>query len=74
VALGAAFTSRYKARMASGMPQQISVTAAFFGDAPCNNGSSSLSCLNHGRRLGTAHSLVVENNKWAIAGPRTGHQ
>ena len=64
VALGAAFTSRYK-RDALGDPSSNSVTAAFFGDGTCNNGQF-FECLNMAQLWKLPIIFVVENNKWAI--------
>ena len=44
VALGSAFTSRYK-RDALGDASSNAVTAAFFGDGTCNNGQF-FECMN----------------------------
>ena len=64
IALGAAFTSRYK-RDALGDPSSNSVTAAFFGDGTCNNGQF-FECLNMAQLWKLPIIFVVENNKWAI--------
>ncbi len=64
VALGAAFTSRYK-RDALGDSNSDSVTAAFFGDGTCNNGQF-FECLNMAQLWKLPILFVVENNKWAI--------
>ncbi len=64
VALGAAFTSRYK-RDALGDEKSDSVTAAFFGDGTCNNGQF-FECLNMAQLWKLPIIFVVENNKWAI--------
>jgi pyruvate dehydrogenase E1 component alpha subunit len=64
VALGAAFTSRYK-RDAMGDSSSDSVTAAFFGDGTCNNGQF-FECLNMAQLWKLPILFVVENNKWAI--------
>ena len=64
VALGAAFTSRYK-RDALGDSSSNSVTAAFFGDGTCNNGQF-FECLNMAQLWKLPIIFVVENNKWAI--------
>ncbi len=64
VALGAAFTSRYK-RDALGDSNSDSVTAAFFGDGTCNNGQF-FECLNMAQLWKLPIIFVVENNKWAI--------
>jgi pyruvate dehydrogenase E1 component alpha subunit len=64
VALGAAFTSRYK-RDALGDASSNAVTAAFFGDGTCNNGQF-FECLNMAALWKLPILFVVENNKWAI--------
>ncbi len=64
VALGAAFTSRYK-RDAIGDIESDSVTAAFFGDGTCNNGQF-FECMNMAQLWKLPILFVVENNKWAI--------
>jgi len=64
VALGAAFTSRYK-RDALGDANSDAVTAAFFGDGTCNNGQF-FECLNMAALWKLPILFVVENNKWAI--------
>ncbi len=64
VALGAAFTSRYK-RDALKESNSDSVTAAFFGDGTCNNGQF-YECLNMAQLWKLPIIFVVENNKWAI--------
>ncbi|WP_320667140.1 pyruvate dehydrogenase (acetyl-transferring) E1 component subunit alpha [Prochlorococcus sp. MIT 1307] len=64
VALGAAFTSRYK-RDALKETNSDSVTAAFFGDGTCNNGQF-YECLNMAQLWKLPIIFVVENNKWAI--------
>ncbi len=64
VALGAAFTSRYK-RDALKEKNSDSVTAAFFGDGTCNNGQF-YECLNMAQLWKLPIIFVVENNKWAI--------
>ncbi len=64
VALGAAFSSRYK-RDALGDKNSDSVTAAFFGDGTCNNGQF-YECLNMAQLWKLPIIFVVENNKWAI--------
>lgn len=64
VALGAAFTSRYK-RDALGQSDSDAVTAAFFGDGTCNNGQF-FECLNMAALWKLPILFVVENNKWAI--------
>ncbi len=64
VALGAAFSSRYK-RDALGDERSDAVTAAFFGDGTCNNGQF-FECLNMAQLWKLPIIFVVENNKWAI--------
>jgi pyruvate dehydrogenase E1 component alpha subunit len=64
VALGAAFTSRYK-REALGQSESDSVTAAFFGDGTCNVGQF-YECLNMAALWKLPILFVVENNRWAI--------
>jgi pyruvate dehydrogenase E1 component alpha subunit len=64
VALGAAFTSRYK-RDALGEATSDSVTAAFFGDGTCNVGQF-YECLNMASLWKLPILFVVENNRWAI--------
>ena len=64
VALGAAFTSKYKKEV-KGDIQSDSVTAAFFGDGTCNNGQF-FECLNMAQLWKLPIIFVVENNKWAI--------
>ncbi|QEY33411.1 pyruvate dehydrogenase (acetyl-transferring) E1 component subunit alpha [Synechococcus sp. RSCCF101] len=64
VALGAAFTSRYR-RDALGEADSDAVTAAFFGDGTCNNGQF-YECLNMAALWKLPIVFVVENNKWAI--------
>jgi pyruvate dehydrogenase E1 component alpha subunit len=64
VALGAAFTSRYK-RDALGQSDSDAVTAAFFGDGTCNNGQF-YECLNMAALWKLPILFVVENNRWAI--------
>ncbi len=64
VALGSAFTSRYK-RDAQGDSTSDAVTAAFFGDGTCNNGQF-FECLNMAQLWKLPILFVVENNKWAI--------
>ena len=64
VALGAAFTSRYK-KEALGDNDSNSVTAAFFGDGTCNIGQF-YECLNMAQLWKLPILFVVENNKWAI--------
>jgi pyruvate dehydrogenase E1 component alpha subunit len=64
VALGAAFSSRYK-RDALGQADSDAVTAAFFGDGTCNVGQF-FECLNMAALWKLPILFVVENNKWAI--------
>ena len=64
VALGAAFSSRYK-KDALGEKSSDAVTAAFFGDGTCNNGQF-YECLNMAQLWKLPIIFVVENNKWAI--------
>ena len=64
VALGAAFTSRYK-RDALGDASSDAVTAAFFGDGTCNVGQF-YECLNMAALWKLPILFVVENNRWAI--------
>ena len=64
VALGAAFTSRYK-RDALGDASSDAVTAAFFGDGTCNVGQF-YECLNMAALWKLPIIFVVENNRWAI--------
>jgi pyruvate dehydrogenase E1 component alpha subunit len=64
VALGSAFSSKYKKEVA-GDNQSDSVTAAFFGDGTCNNGQF-FECLNMAQLWKLPIIFVVENNKWAI--------
>jgi len=64
VALGSAFTSRYK-KDALGEKNSNAVTAAFFGDGTCNNGQF-FECLNMAQLWKLPIIFVVENNKWAI--------
>ncbi len=63
VALGSAFTSRYKRDALN--ENSDSVTAAFFGDGTCNNGQF-FECLNMAQLWKLPIIFVVENNKWAI--------
>ena len=64
VALGSAFSSRYK-KDALKDKKSDSVTAAFFGDGTCNNGQF-FECLNMAQLWKLPIIFVVENNKWAI--------
>ena len=64
VALGAAFSSRYK-RDALGQADSDAVTAAFFGDGTCNVGQF-FECLNMAAIWKLPILFVVENNRWAI--------
>jgi pyruvate dehydrogenase E1 component alpha subunit len=64
VALGSAFTSKYK-KNALGNDESDSVTAAFFGDGTCNIGQF-YECLNMAQLWKLPILFIVENNKWAI--------
>nr|YP_002048789.1 Pyruvate dehydrogenase E1 alpha subunit [Paulinella chromatophora]ACB42579.1 Pyruvate dehydrogenase E1 alpha subunit [Paulinella chromatophora] len=64
VALGSAFTSRYK-RDALGDTSSDAVTVAFFGDGTCNVGQF-YECLNMAQLWRLPIVFVVENNQWAI--------
>ena len=64
VALGAAFSSKYKKEV-GGDNNSDAVTAAFFGDGTCNNGQF-FECLNMAQLWKLPIIFVVENNKWAI--------
>ena len=64
VALGAAYSSKYKKEVAEDKNSD-SVTAAFFGDGTCNNGQF-FECLNMAQLWKLPVIFVVENNKWAI--------
>ena len=64
VALGAAFSSKYKKEV-TGDKNSNAVTAAFFGDGTCNNGQF-YECLNMAQLWKLPILFVVENNKWAI--------
>ena len=64
VALGAAFSSKYK-KVVAGNNNSDAVTAAFFGDGTCNNGQF-FECLNMAQLWKLPIIFVVENNKWAI--------
>lgn len=64
VALGAAFSSRYRRDVLSDTSSDA-VTAAFFGDGACNNGQF-FECLNMAQLWKLPILFVVENNKWAI--------
>jgi len=64
VALGAAFTSKYK-KEALKEDNSDSVTAAFFGDGTCNIGQF-YECLNMAQLWKLPILFIVENNKWAI--------
>ena len=64
VALGAAFTSRYK-REVLDIESSDAVSAAFFGDGTCNVGQF-YECLNMAQLWKLPIIFVVENNKWAI--------
>ena len=63
VALGAAFTSKYRREALK--ENSDSVTAAFFGDGTCNIGQF-YECLNMAQLWKLPIIFVVENNKWAI--------
>jgi len=64
VALGAAFSSKYKREVFKDNKSDA-VTAAFFGDGTCNNGQF-FECLNMAQLWKLPILFVVENNKWAI--------
>ena len=64
VALGSAFTSRYR-RDALNDSSSDAVTAAFFGDGTCNCGQF-YECLNMAALWKLPILFVVENNRWAI--------
>ena len=64
VALGAAFSSKYKKSVCNDKKSDA-VTAAFFGDGTCNNGQF-FECLNMAQLWKLPIIFVVENNKWAI--------
>ena len=64
VALGAAFSSKYKRKVFKDNSSDA-VTAAFFGDGTCNNGQF-FECLNMAQLWKLPIIFVVENNKWAI--------
>ena len=64
VALGSAYSSRYKKEVI-GEKNSTAVTAAFFGDGTCNNGQF-FECLNMAQLWKLPIIFVVENNKWAI--------
>ncbi len=64
VALGAAFSSKYKREVFADNTSDA-VTAAFFGDGTCNNGQF-FECLNMAQLWKLPIIFVVENNKWAI--------
>jgi len=64
VALGAAFSSKYKREVFEDNSSDA-VTAAFFGDGTCNNGQF-FECLNMAQLWKLPIIFVVENNKWAI--------
>jgi len=64
VALGAAFSSKYKKEVFADKTSDA-VTAAFFGDGTCNNGQF-FECLNMAQLWKLPIIFVVENNKWAI--------
>jgi len=64
VALGAAFSSRYKQDVLKD-DKADAVTVAFFGDGTCNNGQF-FECLNMAALWKLPIIFVVENNLWAI--------
>tara|TARA_B100000945_G_scaffold270787_1_gene232236 strand:+ start:1060 stop:2097 length:1038 start_codon:yes stop_codon:yes gene_type:complete len=64
VALGSAFSSKYKKEV-MGEKSSDAVTAAFFGDGTCNNGQF-FECLNMAQLWKLPILFVIENNKWAI--------
>nr|AUG32276.1 Pyruvate dehydrogenase E1 alpha subunit [Paulinella longichromatophora] len=64
VALGSAFTSRYKRDVIGDITSE-SVTVAFFGDGTCNVGQF-YECLNMAQLWKLPIIFVVENNQWAI--------
>jgi len=64
VALGAAFTSRYKREVFDDVSSN-SITAAFFGDGTCNVGQF-FECLNMAQLWKLPIIFIIENNKWAI--------
>ncbi len=64
VALGSAFSSRYKKEVLN-EGSINAVTAAFFGDGTCNIGQF-YECLNMAQLWKLPIIFVVENNKWAI--------
>ena len=64
VALGAAFSSKYKKEVFADNCSDA-VTAAFFGDGTCNNGQF-FECLNMAQLWKLPIIFVIENNKWAI--------
>eukprot|EP00253_Pinus_taeda_P026023 PITA_26023 len=64
VALGAAFSSKYKQEVLKDDTADA-VTVAFFGDGTCNNGQF-FECLNMAALWKLPIVFVVENNLWAI--------
>ncbi|KAF5174998.1 Pyruvate dehydrogenase e1 component subunit alpha [Thalictrum thalictroides] len=64
IAVGAAFTSKYKREVFEQADCQ-DVTLAFFGDGTCNNGQF-FECLNMAQLWKLPIVFVVENNLWAI--------
>jgi len=64
VALGAAFSSKYKQEVLKD-EKANGVTVAFFGDGTCNNGQF-FECLNMAALWKLPIIFVVENNLWAI--------
>nr|YP_009530324.1 pyruvate dehydrogenase E1 alpha subunit [Paulinella micropora]AXY63013.1 pyruvate dehydrogenase E1 alpha subunit [Paulinella micropora] len=64
VALGSAFSSRYR-RDVMGDRMSDAVTVAFFGDGTCNVGQF-YECLNMAQLWKLPILFVVENNQWAI--------
>uniref|UniRef100_A0A0D6QXV6 Pyruvate dehydrogenase E1 component subunit alpha n=1 Tax=Araucaria cunninghamii TaxID=56994 RepID=A0A0D6QXV6_ARACU len=64
VAVGAAFTSKYKKEVMKD-DKSDGVTVAFFGDGTCNNGQF-FECLNMAALWKLPIIFVVENNLWAI--------
>nr|YP_009237363.1 pyruvate dehydrogenase E1 component, alpha subunit [Wildemania schizophylla]AKS28410.1 pyruvate dehydrogenase E1 component, alpha subunit [Wildemania schizophylla] len=64
VATGAAFQSIYKQQVLK-QPEELRVTACFFGDGTTNNGQF-FECLNMAVLWKLPIIFVVENNQWAI--------
>jgi len=64
VAVGAAFSSKYKQEVLKD-DKADAVTVAFFGDGTCNNGQF-FECLNMAALWKLPIVFVVENNLWAI--------